>query len=147
MASVRPEDFLETVYQIRFHDDRRDPPCTTNSLPKPDYTYAEAQEEAQWRQQLYDRGEFDPWTQERPGELVQEEHVTVGEAIERYVRCPRIRGDRPGEDGGSSLNRRSASAPFVCRRTHLPFVCSVSYIEPGRCSPSSHLFHTNPQFP
>lgn len=83
MASVH--DDLKTVWQLRFRDSHRDPPETQNPIPKSEYTYAEAQDEAQWREQLYERGKFDPWVQAHPGDLVEEDHVTVGEAIERYV--------------------------------------------------------------
>lgn len=112
MASVRPEDYLEDVYQIRFHDGRRDPPRTTNSLLKSEYSYAEAQEEANWRQQLYDRGEFDPWVQDRPGELTRDEHVTVGEAIGRYVE-DKTEAGRRGERRGWSESTAKRYRPTL----------------------------------
>jgi hypothetical protein len=34
MASIRPEDYLGHVYQVRFYDDQRDLPRTTSSVPK-----------------------------------------------------------------------------------------------------------------
>lgn len=64
MPSLRE---LETVWQIRYRDRSRSFQETTDSLPKDEYTEAEAKDEADWRQQLYDRGKYDPWSQEEPG--------------------------------------------------------------------------------
>lgn len=55
---------LKTVWQIRYSAPDRNE--TTESLPKSEYTRPEAKREADWRQQLYDRGKYDPWTQDSP---------------------------------------------------------------------------------
>lgn len=113
MASLRE---LKTVWQIRFYDSRRDPKRTTNSIPKSDYTRAEAEEEAEWRQQLYDRGEYDPWVQDRPGELIEAEHVTVSDAIDRYITDKTEagkRGERRGWAEGTAQRYKPVLRAFA----------------------------------
>jgi site-specific recombinase XerD len=98
MASVRE---LKTTWQLRFYDESRTPTETTQSVPKSEYTEAQAREEAGWRQHLYDRGEHDPWVQDHPGQAAQVESLTLQEAVERYVEKKRAAGRR-GEKGGWS---------------------------------------------
>lgn len=51
MASLRS---LKTVWQIRYYDSHRDPKETTDSLDKDSWTRHEAEEEAKYRQAMYD---------------------------------------------------------------------------------------------
>jgi hypothetical protein len=51
---------LETRWQLRFYDVSRDPQRTTNSVRKSEYTRAQAEKEADWREQMYERGGYDP---------------------------------------------------------------------------------------
>jgi len=109
MASVRE---LKTVWQIRYRDRGRDPSETTDSISKEEYTEADAEDEAQWRQQLYDRGKYDPWVQEKPDGPVVTSTLTVKEATERYVEKKREAGKR-GEAGGWSEKTERADAPVL----------------------------------
>lgn len=117
MASVRE---LKTRWQIRFYDAKRNPQRTTNSIAKSEYTESQAEEEAEWRQQLYDRGEYDPWVQDRPGSLQSDNaRVTVGQAIERYIRDKTEAGER-GERRGwseSTAQRYKATLRHFARKT------------------------------
>lgn len=107
MASVRE---LKTRWQLRFFDASRDPERTTNSVRKSEYTRAQAEKEAEWREQMYERGEYDPWTQERPSDLQGTEQLTVGEAIEQYVADKREAGERGERRGWSETSARNAEA-------------------------------------
>lgn len=109
MASLRER---KTVWQLRFRDRSRSPSETTDSLPKEEYTEAEAEDEAQWRQQLYDRGKYDPWVQADPDSVVVKEHLTVKEAVERYIDAKREAGER-GEAGGWSEKTVSSDGPVL----------------------------------
>lgn len=107
MPSVRE---LKTKWQLRFYDASREPSRTTNSVRKSEYTRAQAEKEADWREQLYERGEYDPWTQERPSDLQGVDQVTVGEAIERYVSDKREAGERGERRGWSKATATNAEA-------------------------------------
>ena len=103
MASVRA---LKTVWQLRFYDADRTPQTTTNSVPKEAYTRAEAEREADWREQLYERGMYDPWRQDHPHEAATaaaSEQLTVLEAVNDYIQAKREAGRR-GEAGGWTAN-------------------------------------------
>ena len=108
MASVRP---LKTVWQLRFYDADRSPQTTTNSIPQSEYTKREAEREADWRQQLYDRGRYDPWTQAHP-DAAAEQHLTVHDAVEQYLEAKRDAGER-GESGGWTPKTYRSSASVV----------------------------------
>ena len=120
MASVRPEGHLDDYWQIRYRDRSRSPSETTDSLWKKakapshvdGYTHAEAEDEASWRQHLYDRDRYDPWTQDGPGAPVVQETLTVGDAVERYVEEKREAGRR-GEARGWSEKTYSSDAPVL----------------------------------
>jgi len=120
MASVRPKDHLKTKWQIRYKDRNREPQYATDSLWKKEhapegadgYTEAQAKKEAEWRQQLYRRGKFDPWVQDAPGDLVEDEQVTVGEAIDRYVEDKTAAGER-GERRGWSKSTAQRYRPTL----------------------------------
>ena len=109
MASVRP---LKTKWQIRYKDRSRQPTETTDSLSKDEYTEAEAEDEARWRQQLYDRGKYDPWLQPEPDAAVVKEHLTVQEAVGRYIEEKRKMGER-GEAGGWSEKSVRSDGPVL----------------------------------
>lgn len=120
MASIRPEDTLKTKWQIRYRDRTRTPQETTDSVWKADhappgadgYTRAEVENEADWRQHLYDRDRYDPWLQDQPGETVTDEHLTLKMAVERYVQSKKKAGER-GETGGWSQKTYSSDAPVL----------------------------------
>lgn len=82
---------LKTVWQIRFSDASRSPQRTTNIIPKSEYS----EREANWRQQLYDRGKYDPWTQNDPddaAEAAATDHLTLHDAVEQYMNAKREAG-------------------------------------------------------
>jgi integrase len=114
MASVRE---LKTVWQIRFFDGKRKPSRTTNSIPKAEHkTRSQAESEAEWRQQLYDRGEFDPWVQERPSDTAGSDALTIGEAVEKYIEDKTEagrRGERRGWSKRSIQNKGSILRDFA----------------------------------
>jgi hypothetical protein len=68
MASLRE---LKTVWQLRYYESSRTPKEAADSLPKDEYTEREAEKEAEYRQQLYDRGEYDPWTLAEPSQAAR----------------------------------------------------------------------------
>lgn len=108
MASLRE---LKTKWQIRWYDSSRDPERTQNSVLKSEYcTEAQARQEMQWREQLYERGEYDPWTQERPSDLQGVEQVTVQDAINRYVQDKTEAGKRGERRGWSEATATNAEA-------------------------------------
>lgn len=109
MASIRE---LKTVWQLRFWDEHRDPKQTTNSIPKADYTRAEAQDEADWRDQLYRRGKFDPWVQDHPDQAASRERLPLQDAVDRYVTEKREAGRR-GESGGWGEKTYRSDAPIL----------------------------------
>lgn len=109
MASVRE---LKTKWQIRFCDAHRDPKRTTNSIPKAEYpTRTQAENEAEWRQQLYDRGKFDPWVQDHPDQAATS-RIGMLDAVERYVEAKREAGRR-GEAGGWGEKTYRSDAPIL----------------------------------
>lgn len=113
MASLRS---LKTKWQIRYYDSSRQPKETTDSLPKEgpgSYTKAEARSEAEYRQQLYDRGEYDPWTQAGPGQAARTgEDPTLKELAELYVKEKRQAGRR-GEAGGWTEKTYTSDGPIL----------------------------------
>lgn len=113
MASLRS---LKTKWQIRYYDSSRDPKETSDSLPKegPDgYTKAEAEAEMEYRQQLYVRSKYDPWTQEAPGEAARTgEDPTLKELAEVYVEEKR-RAGRRGEAGGWTEKTYQSDSPIL----------------------------------
>lgn len=109
MASLRE---LKTCWQVRYYDSARSPTETTDSLPKRDYTRAEAEAEADWRQQLYDRRKYDPWSEEAPGLGARPERITVMEAARAYVQKKREMGRR-GQAGGWTEKTMAGDAPVV----------------------------------
>ena len=83
MASLRS---LKTKWQLRYYDSHRTPKEATDSLSKDTYTEREAEKEAEYRQQLYDRGEYDPWTQAEPGAAAEaKDDPTLKELAELYT--------------------------------------------------------------
>ena len=54
----------------------------------------EAKDEAAWCQQLYNRGKYAPWHQDHSDQAHVDEHLTVGDAVERYVQKNREAGER-----------------------------------------------------
>jgi integrase len=97
MASLRE---LKTVWQIRYKDRSRSPVEITDSVPKDEYSEEEARKEAEFRQQLYDRGQYDPWVQDEPGAAVRPDtHLTILQAARTYADARRDAGKR-GERGG-----------------------------------------------
>ena len=119
MASVRE---LKTKWQLRFYDAKREPKRTTNSVRKSEYpTRAQAEKEAEWRSQLYDRGEYDPWVQDHPDDTAGQDTVTVGEAVQAYVedkaRAGR-RGERRGWGDTTLRNQRPILEDFASRVGH-----------------------------
>lgn len=112
MASLRE---LKTVWQIRYYDSHRSPKETSDTLPKSEYTYAEAESEAEYRQQLYDRGEYDPWTQSEPGATARtSEDPTLQELAHTYVEEKRRMG-RAGQAGGWTEKTYKSDAPILRR--------------------------------
>ena len=108
MASVRE---LKTRWQLRFYDASRSPQRTTNSIRKSEYsTRSQAEKEAEWRERLYEKGEYDPWTQERPSDLQGTDHLTVGEAISQYVQDKTEAGERGERRGWSETSAKNAKA-------------------------------------
>lgn len=119
MASLRE---LKTRWQFRWYDSTRDPKRTQNSVLKSEYpTEARARKEMQWREQLYERGEYDPWTQDRPSDLQGTEQITVGEAIEKYVADKTEagrRGERRGWSEATATNAEAILKDFARRVGH-----------------------------
>jgi site-specific recombinase XerD len=113
VASLRS---LKTKWQIRYFDSSRQAKETTDSLPRegPDaYTEAEARSEAEYRQQLYDRGEYDPWTQAEPGQAARTgEDPTLKRLAELYVEEKR-RAGRRGEAGGWTEKTYQSDSPIL----------------------------------
>ena len=110
MASVRE---LKSRWQIRFYDAKREPKRTTNSVRKSNFpTRSKAESEAEWRQQLYDRGEYNPWVQNHPSDTAGQDTVTVGEAVEQYIEDKTRAGER-GEPNATPIRtlllRRAAT--------------------------------------
>jgi site-specific recombinase XerD len=115
MASVRPEGYLDDYYQIRFYDSHRSPKETADSLPKSEYTWAEAEKEADYRQALYDRGEYDPWAQAEPGAAAKAKgDPPLQELAELYVEEKRRMG-RLGQAGGWTEKTYRSDAPILRR--------------------------------
>ena len=105
MASVRE---LKSRWQIRFYDAKREPKRTTNSVRKSNFpTRSKAESEAEWRQQLYDRGEYDPWVQDHPDDTAGQDTVTVGEAVEQYIEDKTRAGERGEQRGWSEQSVRN----------------------------------------
>ncbi len=110
MATLRE---LKTKWQIRYYDGSRSPKETTDSIDKGQYTEAEAQSEAEYRQQMYDRGRYDPWTQAEPGAAARVgDDPTLKELAELYVEEKRQAGRR-GEAGGWTENTYHSDAPIL----------------------------------
>lgn len=110
MASLRE---LKTKWQIRYYDARRDPNRTTDSIDKAEYTESEAESEAEYRQQLYDRGRYDPWTQAKPGAAARAGHdLTLQELAKLYVEEKQEAGRR-GEAGGWTEKTYKSDAPIL----------------------------------
>lgn len=99
MATVRE---LKTKWQLRFYDAKRSPGETTVSLPKTLFSRRrDAEKEANRLQALYDySGDFDPWTQDYPGQKTTErEAVSLSDLAERYITEKEEAGKR-GQRGG-----------------------------------------------
>ena len=110
MASLRE---LKTKWQIRYYDGSRDPSRTTDSIEKTEYTESEAESEAEYRQQLYDRGRYDPWTQAEPGAAARVgDDPTLKELADLYVEEKRQAGRR-GEAGGWTKKTYQSDAPIL----------------------------------
>ena len=110
MASVRE---LKTKWQLRYYDSHRIPKEATDSFPKDTYTEREAIKEAEYRQQLYDRGEYDPWTQAEPGAAAKaEDDPTLQELAELYTQEKRRMG-RAGMAGGWTEKTYKSDGPIL----------------------------------
>lgn len=101
MASVRE---LKSRWQIRFYDAKREPKRTTNSVRKSNFP---TRSKAEWRQQLYDRGEYNPWVQNHPSDTAGQDTVTVGEAVEQYIEDKTRAGERSERRGWSEQSVRN----------------------------------------
>ena len=87
---------------------QREPERTTNSVRKSNFpTRSKAESEAEWRQQLYDRGEYDPWVQDHPSDTAGQDTVTVGEAVEQYIEDKTRAGERGERRGWSEQSVRN----------------------------------------
>jgi len=118
MASLSPKGRLKTKHQIRYRDRERSPQEVTDSLWKrghaptqeQGYTRTEAKREADYREALYRRGEYDPWTEESPSVSAQSragEHMTLLAAVRRYVEEKRNAGERGERHGwGEETHKR-----------------------------------------
>lgn len=102
----------KTVFTIRYRDRSRDPAWAYDSLPKDSYSEAEADEEAEWRWQLYRRGKYDPWVQEAPDRPAHSDTITLMDAVDAYVEEKREMGRR-GESGGWSEKTYQSDAPIL----------------------------------
>lgn len=110
MASLRS---LKTKWQLRYYDSHRTPKEATDSLSKDTYTEREAEKEAEYRQQLYDRGEYDPWTQAEPGAAAEaEDDPTLKELAELYTQEKRRMG-RAGMAGGWTEKTYKSDGPIL----------------------------------
>lgn len=106
---------LKTVWQIRYRDRKGNPTETTDSLPKEEYARTEAEREADWREQMYRRGQYDPWAQEAPGEAARlGDAPTLPALADTYVEAKREAGRR-GETGGWSDKTYNSDAPILRR--------------------------------
>ena len=69
--------------------------------------------EAEYRQQLYDRGEYDPWTQAEPGAAAEaEDDPTLKELAELYTQEKRRMG-RAGMAGGWTEKTYKSDGPIL----------------------------------
>jgi len=109
MPSLRER---KTVWQVRYRDRSRDPEYAYDSLPKGEYTKAQAQEEADFRYGLYKRQKYDPWVQDDPDTTAVSEQLTVAEAVDRYTTA-KVEAGRRGEATGWSEKTYKSDAPVL----------------------------------
>jgi integrase len=102
----------KTVWTIVYHDRSRDPEWAYDSLRKSEHTEAEAENEADWRDHLYRRGQYDPWVQDGPDAPAVDDQLTVMEAVEEYLK-EKLDAGRRGEASGWSEKTHRSDAPVL----------------------------------
>lgn len=88
-------------YVARFRDRSRDPANAYVSLDASAWTKTDARAYARELQVLYDKGEWDPWTQNHPHDRDAGREPTIGEALADYI-DEKVKAGQRGETGGWS---------------------------------------------
>lgn len=111
--------FTETkyAYKIRFYKSRRTPKEKSISLNKAAWTKREAKRHKRELVVLYDKGEFDPWTQPTPGQEAGSRGLLC--ATKKYIEAKTEAGRRAEAGGWTEKTRKGNETVLLdfARRT------------------------------